>query len=90
MNSIIDDLNALGDTADAVADKLQQLGIKGTTACGDNCPIYIYLIKQGHYMVAFTTPEYIRTHDWVFIDTPKVISNFIRKFDRHGYSNLEE
>jgi hypothetical protein len=48
MNSIQQDLEALGETSDQVADKLRKLGIKGDRFSPTSCPIYNYLCKQGH------------------------------------------
>jgi hypothetical protein len=49
MNSIEQDLAALGETPDEVAGWLRQFGIKGFRYSPSGCPIYRYLHdRQGH------------------------------------------
>jgi hypothetical protein len=42
------DLKALGNTVDQIADTLQGLGIKGHKEQSTSCPIYRYLQSKGH------------------------------------------
>jgi hypothetical protein len=50
MNSIEQDLLALGTTADQVADNLRQMGIKGVRLDPHSCPIFNYLRNEREHI----------------------------------------
>lgn len=82
-------LAELGDTADAVADRLRALEIKGVRGSDCNCPVAEYLKRAGLTDVS--------VGDWIFtgqdadeLDTPQVIRDFIERFDKGVYLDLVE
>jgi hypothetical protein len=88
MNSVVKDLNELGETEQQVVDTLQQLGITGTKALGGSCPIANYLRGKGHkvgwvYQSRIITPG--KSDVWF---GPYLI-NFLTNFDRGAYPQLE-
>jgi hypothetical protein len=88
--NIIDDLNALGDTADAVADSLRQLGIAGGhTNC--SCPIFNYLISKGHNIISVgcKTVKVGSMYKVLFEGLPEPVMHFIRRFDGGTFPELE-
>jgi hypothetical protein len=81
MNTLEDDLKALGNTAEEVRDNLIKLGIKGNRESCGNCPIANYLLYKGYTRVSVgSTMISVRTG---YCDNPPVaICEFIRLFDQ--------
>jgi hypothetical protein len=88
--SIISDMYALGNTYQKVADKLQELGIKGKRREPDHCPIYNYLHKQGHKEVVYVYPEEIALEDGYRHFTTSAVFAFICRFDEKQFPQLIE
>ena len=86
----------LGDTADAVADRLRALGSKGFKADACRCPVARYIETQSTY----TGPAVAQ--DTTVVDdpdescrapealTPGPVKEFICRFDRGVYLDLVE
>lgn len=93
-------LTALGDTPEAVAEKLLELGCKGhRNNCGA-CPVAMYLLKVIPDAVSvrvdsdavieryvFTDVNFDRLDD-VKVDTPDAVGCFIEQFDEGGFDDL--
>jgi hypothetical protein len=88
MDIIAQDLKALGNTVDEIADTLQRLCIKGHKEVSWGCPIYFYLKSKGHdvssvgyhYACIVSQPSFYM---------PSLITDFIRSFDYGQYPDLE-
>lgn len=85
----------LGDTADAVADRLRALGIKGKQAWACACPVANYLVRNGYEGAVFSAEEYaIPNPDdvWNVLTgrTPQPVGLFIDRFDEGVYLDLVE
>lgn len=87
MNTIEQDLAALGDTGAKVVASLRKLGIMGRRQQPCECPIAIYLQRQGHTIVGVSSEEIV-SEDGT-IETPIGASEFIFWFDRGEYPSLE-
>jgi hypothetical protein len=82
------DLKALGDTTDQIADTLQGLGIKGHREQSYGCPIYRYLQSKGH-AIGSVGYHYISIVAQSSFYMPSLITDFIRSFDHGKYPDLE-
>jgi hypothetical protein len=85
----------LGDTPDAVADRLRALDIKGKPVSGDCCPIARYVIRHGfawasvtHMSVMVNNPD--REFAQHMEPCPKPVRSFIERFDHGAYRDLTE
>jgi len=87
-------LAELGDTPDAIADRLRALGIKGRQHSMRFCPIarlieplngVEFVEVDGRY--AFLSPD-IDTTDWVWL--PQPVREFVSWFDDGVYLDLAE
>jgi hypothetical protein len=85
--SIEDDLAALGETPEQVADFLKSRGVKGSTYNVYSCPIANYLNSLNH-KVAGVSCGSIRFEYGREIDTPPVVGQFIVDFDQSKYPEL--
>jgi hypothetical protein len=83
-------LTGLGNTADAIADRLRALGIKGAQCFAGNCPLATYLATHG--ITAFVSGDQISVPvtDSVFVGlaVPAAAAVFIENFDRGVYLDL--
>jgi hypothetical protein len=87
--SIVDDLAALGETSEQVAETLKAQGIKGYIASPCSCPIYYYLTGKGHpvdclshHSICLLSPYYGE------VEMPEVVGRFIVAFDQGKYPEL--
>lgn len=89
-------LRELGNTSDAIAARLTELGITGIECDTGECPIAIYLktrMPEGYRLVSvrsWLTSIHIETERRVMIsivDLPAIIE-FISRFDTGWYPNL--
>lgn len=87
-------LAELGDTPDAVADRLRALEIKGWMGSESMCPIAVYLARLDDTWVvevlgeqAFISDDEITT---VEVDLPEPVSLFVRRFDQGVYLDLAD
>jgi hypothetical protein len=87
--SIVDDLAALGETPEQVAETLKAQGIKGDRHSPHSCPIYHYLTGKG-YSVECLSQFGIYTISPYYgdIKMPKVVERFIVAFDQGKYPEL--
>jgi hypothetical protein len=90
MNTIEQDLAALGDDADEVAGQLRELGIKGNAQESDSCPIYAYLHLKGNTQVVGVDEDYITLCSNEGIPTTSAVHDFVHAFDRGEYPELEQ
>jgi hypothetical protein len=90
MNTIHQDLDALGRGSDDVAQKLSSLGIQGGHN-GSNCPIFHYLSSKGHIPVSVTATQILyRTKGAAHYCEPRLpVAMFIHRFDVGEYPHLE-
>ena len=83
-------LAELGDSADAIADRLRALGIKGAQCYSGYCPLAIYLENNG--ITAYISREEISvavTADvLVRMDVPPPVATFIKHFDNGIHLDL--
>lgn len=96
MTSLVEDLQALGDTEDKIADSLRALNIKGIPFTNDKCPIAAYLksknwkdIKvQTHYIsvVDSTGLNQELSSDDISKLLARHVSSFIFNFDNNDVS----
>lgn len=83
-------LAELGDTPDAVADKLRALGVKGyRNDCGA-CPIAAYLAVGTDYAGIEVSGYSVFVDDVRATGLPQSVAGFIRSFDRGVYLDLVE
>ena len=80
-------LDALGETADRVADSLRRKGIKGRKTKPTACPIANYLIKELELDLVIVSPQRVEFVDRSFqiINFPDPIVDFIYNFDNNKY-----
>jgi hypothetical protein len=87
--SIVDDLVALGETPEQVAETLKEQGIIGYRQHASSCPIYHYLKSKGYpvdclsqHSICLLSPYYGD------IEMPEVVGRFIVAFDQGKYPEL--
>lgn len=85
----------LGDTPDAVADRLRALGITGQQVSGCACPIALYLNQNGfsgasvnHLTALVKNPA--GDFKTIEVAMPRPVSRFINRFDDGVYLDLVE
>lgn len=85
----------LGGTADAVADRLRALGIKGTRHDGCSCPIANLLRSNGCGTSELEVSNYhvyptgsLIPNDQEVPQLPPPVTQFIRRFDEGVYLDL--
>ncbi len=89
-------LAELGDTADAVADRLRALGIKGIPGDACWCPVASYLKRNGYEAVAVSMSDWgcalsvEQGYGAIDGDTPGPVVEFIARFDEGVYLDLVE
>lgn len=80
----------LGDDADAMADRLRALGIKGTRLLSNVCPLAVYLGTQG--ITAYVSREEITVpvddDTTVRLPVPAATAVFVERFDGGVYLDL--
>jgi len=82
-------LAELGDTADAVADRLRALEIKGAQCFSNVCPLSLYLERRG--VVAYVSCEQVTVaigSAKAFASMPKQAGEFVLRFDGGLYLDL--
>jgi hypothetical protein len=97
MSSIREDLKALGDDENKVANTLRSLGIKGERFGAHSCPIFNYLKRQGHTNVIGVDEDGVIIMRYLVSGLPMehrgsipyAASSFIFWFDHGSYSDLE-
>lgn len=89
MNTIEQDLVALGETADEVAGTLLSLGACGNVGEPRSCPVFIYLNHKGHTQVKEVDDRSISTYDNNDYATPEPVAAFILAFDEGKYPSLD-
>ncbi len=84
----------LGDTADAVADRLRALGIKGRRASACGCPIALYVKKAGWGTPAVASDLVVDNPDDDFrtlrVPLTPAVDLFRSRFDAGVYLDLVE
>jgi hypothetical protein len=85
-------LAGLGSTPGAVADSLRAAKISGRKGDICHCPVAMLLRNTGCRHVT-TTHEHCRTRvgdvgEWVSVETPEPVGEFMRKFDRGEFPDL--
>jgi hypothetical protein len=96
-------MRALGDTPNAIAEKLADLGCRGRLKCEQNCPLaqYVHLaypIVQRVFVycndngAAFVQAGYGygEESDWIESEDLPAHGEFVRKFDKGYYPDLIE
>ncbi len=87
-------LTGLGDTADAVADRLRALGIKGPRWDSCRCPVAKLLHTNGYPNVevdnGWTWPDGSLDNLIPEVRTPAAVGEFIQHFDKGDYLDLVE
>jgi hypothetical protein len=89
-------LAELGDTCDAVADRLRALEIKGWRGSESMCPIAVYLARIDKTWVAGVIEHevYITTGDETTepdeVPLPEPVSEFVQRFDKGVYLDLAD
>lgn len=91
-------LAELGDTADAVADRLRALGVKGQRAMSQHCPIANYVRANApglsRVRVLPTAVKFRRDgapiSAWQWVVTPDAVHKFANNFDAGVYLDLME
>lgn len=83
----------LGSTPDEIAEKLRQLGIRGSPAKPWSCPIANYLRRKtkASYVSVVAIAEVVRgtPPTKVIVGNPPAVDDFIDAFDNDGaYGNL--
>lgn len=81
----------LGDNADAIADRLRALGIKGAQCLANICPLHFYL--ETHGITAYISAEEITVPidgdtATVRLDVPPGVAAFVPWFDGGVYLDL--
>jgi hypothetical protein len=80
----------LGDNADAMADRLRALGIKGARLLSNVCPLAVYLGTQG--ITAYVSREEICVpvddDTTVHVPVPAATAVFVERFDGGVYLDL--
>jgi hypothetical protein len=87
-------LAELGDTPDAVADRLRALEIKGWRGSESMCPIAVYLARLDQDLVA----EVLEEEVWLIVEDelpvavpmPEPASWFVQRFDQGVYLDLAD
>jgi len=87
-----DALNALGNSAEEVAESLGKLGIKGTLGDADTCPVAYYLKSKG-LKDAFVTSNMVREgtsagFSDLRVDIPLSVQFFIEHFDDGAWPEM--
>jgi hypothetical protein len=90
MNTIEQDLKALGDIPEQVANSLRALGIKGRRGDEYNCPIARCLRKKGYNVECVGSRNTFSPVVDKPIKNPNAIFIFINSFDRGQYPDLED
>jgi hypothetical protein len=92
---VLDYLRSLGDTPDAIADTLAQLGVRGEPDDPFACPLVVALTDHsglGIDEVSVTQDGiewgYRGAYEWA--PTPLACAAFIARFDEGHYPDLEE
>jgi hypothetical protein len=90
---IVDLLDALGDTADGIAERLAEAGITGQRGEAVSCPIARYLSRVEpdiEYIAVFGTVIEIDTTygDSATLACPDAIHEFVTRFDAEHYPHL--
>ncbi len=81
-------LESLGNTPDAIADKLTAMGIRGEREDCRNCPLANYLTLNGFEKVTIETTELkIGDDDAVM---PHACRSFVDAFDEGKYDELND
>ncbi len=84
----------LGDTADAVADRLRALGIKGKHRHSYECPVAKLLHANGYPDVevdnGWTWPDGSTDNAIPEVANPAPVGEFIQRFDAGVYLDLVE
>jgi hypothetical protein len=77
------ELIALGDTAEAVANALEAMGIKGSRCRAGYCPLAIYLqnISGEEIVVGPEKACFVNVPFRPWINFPVACRDFVRKFD---------
>lgn len=87
-------LAALGDTPDAIADRLRALGIKGWRGSESTCPIAVYLARVDQTWSTEVVERTVLISDdeitTVEVDVPEPVSLFVRRFDKGVYLDLAD
>lgn len=90
MNLYVEDikqeLKALGNTADEIADSLRQLGITGNRDGYKSCPLFHFLERKGFQVqgVSYCDVDLETTE----VTLPEACIEFIKEFDSGNYSFL--
>jgi hypothetical protein len=88
-------LAELGDTPDAVADRLRALEIKGWRGSESMCPVAVYLARVDYSWVV----EVLDIEVWFHIERlddafemplPEPVSEFVQRFDKGVYLDLAD
>jgi hypothetical protein len=90
---LLKEIQALGNTADEVANTLRTLGCKGQSMEADSCPIARYLILKG-YKYPCVTEEGVTVetpaHGQISIKQTEAAANFVKLFDDSAqYEDLD-
>ena len=90
-HAVLEKLQELGSTSDEVADKLTEMGIKGTH-CKDRCPIANYLGVIGvlNPSVCITIASGLFADGSRAMITPPGVQDFVKDFDNERFPELEE
>jgi hypothetical protein len=86
----------LGDTADAIADRLRALGIKGRARQACHCPVANYIERQSAYTGASVSRDLVLAvdpdlnYEALEVPTPDAVAEFVRRFDDGVYLDLVE
>lgn len=89
-------LAELGDTPDAVADRLRALDCKGSRGSESMCPVALYLARiDGRWVAEITTSAWVQYDDaageltqYVDVALPDPVERFVYRFDTGVYLDL--
>lgn len=86
-----DDLFALGDTSEQVAETLRAKGCKGKRICCYDCPVFHYLSSLGFVspMVDDNYASCLDTNDYrTYMELSDGVAEFVNAFDAGEFDDL--
>jgi hypothetical protein len=89
---LVDDLTALGRSAEDIVHSIRSLDIKGVVRCSSSCPIANYLKGKG-WDNPMATQSYVAASnegEQFYFQLTMPLHNFIVMFDREDYPDLIE
>lgn len=85
---VLDALNRLGETPEAIAAKLAELGIRSEVGISDLCPLAVYATRECGFDVAITEKLATYNNGEELIDLPDQHEQFVSHFDMERYPQL--